>query len=109
MAFVPAFCTLAAVVFSSLLGIMRNSMLFIPGSAGPCSGPCSGDFMNSYFILHEVSGFGLTVQGGNEFDPSFRHSGVISGVIWTWVFLCCRCCVRLRPLSYSILPPEKKS
>ena len=31
MAFVPAFCTLAAVAFSYLLGTMRNSMLFIPG------------------------------------------------------------------------------
>ena len=44
--------------------------------------------MNSCLILQEVSGFGLTVHGGNEFDPSFRRSGVISVVIWTWVFLC---------------------
>ena len=31
MAFVPAICTLAAVVFSYLLDAMRNSMLFLPG------------------------------------------------------------------------------
>ena len=73
------------------------------------TGPCFGNYMNSYFILQEVSGFGLTVHGGKEFDPSFRHSGVISVVLWTWVFVCCRWCFRLRPLSYSILPPEKKS
>ena len=30
MAFVPAICTLAAVLFSSLLDTMRNSMLFLP-------------------------------------------------------------------------------
>ena len=25
-----------------------------------------------------------------KFGPSFRHTGVISIVLWTWVFLCCR-------------------
>ena len=31
MAFVPAICTLAAVVFNYLFGTMRNSMLSLPG------------------------------------------------------------------------------
>ena len=65
--------------------------------------------MDSYFILQELSGFGLIVHCGIEPDPSYWRSGVISLMIWTGVFLCCLGGFRLRPLSYSILPPEKKS
>ena len=35
------------------------------------TGPCFGNCMNSYFILQEVCGFGLTVHGGENLALPF--------------------------------------